>query len=287
MYPLTFSKNKLYPDNYNFKTNNMKFSESLKRQFVDFVEVYRNYFGRTLAITFACSVLCIVSVAIFLRFSDFDLSNKTKQISLLSYFFRFYSRGDTYSLVDLTKSVFIFFVAIFSVSLIRIEITGDKRKEISLGAFIKNITLKDFASLIGVLLVVSLIDFALVKISGLLSSDTTIVPSNRLFNGVLYELRVYIPLILFSLTIYALTTQQKVQLSLKRILVLLISLWVLNVIAYEFTAWIRAYVFGLILLPFSDTERFYFLESFLGIPLITIYFLGYYSAMTNALKRNE
>ncbi len=265
----------------------MKLSDYLKRQFIDFIEVYRNYFSRTLGITFACSILCIVCAAILLRFSDFDHSITSKQVSLLSYFYHFYSKGDTYSLVDLTKSVFIFFVALFSLSLIRIEKSGDENKEILFSAFVKKITAKDFASMIGILLVVSLIDFILFKISGFFSLDTSFNTPNRYFNGLFYELRVYIPLILFSIAIYTLSPKPSVILSLKRILILFISLWIFNVITYEFTVWIRAYIIGLILMPVADVERFYFWESFLGIPLILTYFLGYYSAMTNVLRQDD
>jgi hypothetical protein len=263
----------------------MKISDYLKKQFLDFIEVYRNYFWRTLGITFACSILCIVSAAILLRFSDFEQSNASKQVSLLSYFFHFYSKGDTYSIVDLTKSVFIFFVAFFSLSLIRTENIEAEHKEISFSEFVKKITIKDFASLICILLIVAFIDFILFKISGFFSSDSSFNSLNRYIHGLLYELRVYVPLILFSLSIYALSLKEGFKLTLKRLFILFISLWIFNVLAYELTLWIRSYVFGLILMPVSNIERFYFLESFLGIPLIVIYFLGYYSAMTNVLKQ--
>jgi hypothetical protein len=265
----------------------MKFSDYLKKQFVDFVEVYRSYFWRTLGITLACSILSVVCAAVLLRFSDFSQSNTSKQISLLSYFFHHYSKADIYSIVDLTKPIFVFLVALFSVGLIRIEKAEVDNKEISFSELVKKISIGDLGSLIGTLLVVSLLDFVLFKISGFFSAENALNSSSRYLNGIIYELRVYMPLILFSLTIYCTALKQSSKLTLKKIIVLFISLWIINLVAYEFTIWIRSYAFGLILMPFSNTKRFYFLESFLGIPLIMAYFLGYYSAMTNVLKQSE
>jgi hypothetical protein len=189
--------------------------------------------------------------------------------------------------VDLTKSLFLFFVALFSLSLIRMEMSEDQKKEISFKAFMKELTAKDFASLVGVLLLISLLDFILFKISGLFSLGDSFNSLPRYFAGLLYELRVYIPLILFSITIYALSLKARVKLSVKRMLMLFISLWIVNVLAYEFTVWVHAYIIGLILMPVADAERFYFWESILAIPLLFTYFLGYYSAMTNVLKQED
>lgn len=265
----------------------MKTSSHLKKQFIDSVEVYRNYFQRTLGIAFAGAFVCIIGSAILLRFSNFDHSVTSKQVSLLSYFFHFYSKGDTYSLVDLTKSVFLFLVSLFAIGLLRIQKHGNDNKEIPLGTFVKQLTARDFGSVIGMLLIVSLVDFILFKISGYFASEAAVDASSKYLYNVCYELRVYLPLLLFSLTVYALSLKPGVVLSFKRIVLLLVSLWLMNVFAYEFMLWMRAYVLGLILMPVTDAGKFYYVESILGIPLILTYFLGYYSAMTTALKPDD
>src|SRR6185436_13280926 len=98
----------------------MTFSNYLKGQLTDFVDCYRKYFWRTLGTVLTYTVVCFVAMALLLKFSDFDTTSGKKQVSLLSYFFTRYSNKGIYSLVDLAKTVFIFFVAFFSLGLTRL-----------------------------------------------------------------------------------------------------------------------------------------------------------------------
>jgi len=106
-------------------------------------------------------------------------------------------------------------------------------------------------------------------------------------HDICFHLRIYLPLILFSLTIRRLTSVEKTKITLKRILFLYISLWICNEFSFEISSWVRSLVFGLILMPFDNPDNYYFIESVIGIPLIAFYFLGYYSAMTTSLKLTE
>ena len=92
----------------------MSFANYLKEQLNDFVESYRKFLFQTFGTALSYSIICFAVTALLLRFSDFDKTSIAKQISLLSYFFHRYSKGDTYSIIDLTKSFFIFFVSFFS-----------------------------------------------------------------------------------------------------------------------------------------------------------------------------
>src|SRR5436190_10529542 len=110
----------------------MNFSEYLKRQFTAFVEGYTKYFWRTLGAVLIYTIICFAAMAFLLRFSDFDTANGKSQISMLSYFFTRYSSKEVYSLVDLAKTVFIFFVALFSIGLTRqTKNENDSEKELS------------------------------------------------------------------------------------------------------------------------------------------------------------
>src|SRR5689334_12539101 len=100
----------------------MTFSNYLKEQLSDIVDNYRRNFWLTIGTSLTYSVLCFVVTAVLLKFSVFDATgNRYRQISLLSYMFSRFSNNLTYSLVDLSKSVFLFFVSLFSLGLLRQE----------------------------------------------------------------------------------------------------------------------------------------------------------------------
>lgn len=261
----------------------MKLTIFLKKQLEDFVEVYRKYLLRTSAITIAFTLICFVIVALLLRFSDFSPSARSKQISLLSYFFVRYSVGDVYSIVDLSKTVFIFFVSIFSLGLTRISSNNQENTEIKIGDLLKQIFLRDMMYLTGILVLCSIIDYCVFRLDYLILSSVSLIGLSNYLYGLLFLCKIYIPLILFGLTTYGLSTNRKPNLDFKKILFLIISLWLFNEFAYEFSIIVRAQLFGFVLLPISP-ERHFFIESFIGIFLIAFYFVGYHSAMTTPLK---
>jgi len=90
-------------------------------------------------------------------------------------------------------------------------------------------------------------------------------------------------LVLFGFTTYRLSSNKKVNVTLKNVVFMMISLWLFNEFAYEFSIYIRNYLFKLILLPFS-ADKHYFMESFIGMILVAFYFVGYHSAMSTSLK---
>jgi len=265
----------------------MTITNYLKEQLTDFVDSYQKYFKKTFGIAVIFTVICFITAAFLLRFSNFDKSVTSRQVSLLSYFFHRYSKGDTYSIVDLIKSVFIFFVALYSIGLIRLTTNDTNNSEFSVGQFVQKLKLKDIGYLLGVLIFVSLLDVAMFKLDSYTIANTSNKGVEAYFNDWIFHFRVYGPLILFALAIRVLTISEKTALTVKRIVLLYISIWLFNEFAYEISAWVRNHLFGIILAPFENTVYYYLFESILGIPLIAFYFLGYYSAMTTSLKLTE
>ena len=102
----------------------------------------------------------------------------------------------------------------------------------------------------------------------------------------LFLLRIYIPLLLFSLAINKLISNSQVRVTIRRLGLLFVSFWLFNEFAYEISIFVRSHILGLILIPFEGDNKYLF-ESFLGIPLVTFYFPGYYAAMTTPLKLTE
>ena len=263
----------------------MTFTNYLKEQLTDYVESYRKYGFQTFGTALTYTILCFILSALLLRFSDFDKSSVNKQISLLSYFFYRYSKADTYSIVDLTKGVFIFFVSLFSIGLIRLDKTDNKF--VSFNQFVRKIHFKDIIYLVAIFLITSILDYEFFRIDSYSTSQIQNIGLEKYIHNLLFHLRIYIPLILFSLTIRSLLNFDKVKITFKRILFLYISLWLFNEFAFEISLWVRNHLFALLLLPFSDSYNYYLYESIIGIPLIAFYFLGYFSAMTTYFKQSD
>src|SRR5438477_734084 len=235
----------------------MKFVDFLKSQLVDFVYNYKKYFTRTLGIAITYASVCFVIAALLFRFSNFDRTVSSKQISLLSYFFHRYSKGPTYSIVDLIKTVFIFFVCLFSVALLRIFKNGTKQREARMKDFLTALKTKDFLWLFIVFVISSMVDFGLVEVANLSTLNVRNTNADIYIQETLFHLRIYIPLMLFSLAIWNLVDMQKPKITLRLVLFLYISLWLFNEFAYELSMWVRGHVFGLALMPFRDSTKFY------------------------------
>src|SRR5258708_6344121 len=134
----------------------MQFAIHLKKLLTGFVEVYQKYFLKTFRTAFLWTILCFLIAALIAAFSDLDLILGRKPISILSYFFSRFSYRDVYAFGDDVKSIFLFFVSVFSVNLIRNSVVDDRPKALS-----KKITLKDALSLLATLVTCILLDCAL------------------------------------------------------------------------------------------------------------------------------
>lgn len=262
----------------------MRFTDFLKSQLVDFVEVYRKYFTRTFGIAVTYASVCFVIAALLLRFSNFDKTVTGRQISLLSYLFHRYSKGSTYSLVDLVKSAFIFFVCLFSLGLYRVSRNNPGAEEFRFKDFLNAVKFTDILWLLIVFILTSILDFSFTKVAYFSALNIRNANADIYVQETFFHLRIYVPLILFTLTIWNLVSSEKTKITFKTILFLYISLWLYNEFAYEISAWVRGHVFGLVLMRFGDSGKFYLFESLIGIPLIAFFFLGYYSAMTGLMR---
>jgi hypothetical protein len=264
----------------------MKFKTFLEKQFGDFIDVYDKYLIRTSGIALTYTLFCFVVIALLVRFSDFDPSASKKQLSMLSYFFVRYSKGDVYSIVDLSKTVFIFFVSIFSLGLTRINPSKQEKTELKVVDFLKQICIKDIIYLIVVLILCSVLDYVLFQLDSLSLSNVSDNGLDKYFHGLIFQFRIYIPLVFFGLITYRLSSDKSLNINFKKVFLLFVSLWFFNEFAYELSYVVRTHIFGLILIPFS-AEKQYFVESFIGMTLIAFYFVGYHSAMSTSLKLLE
>jgi hypothetical protein len=263
----------------------MTFSNYLKGQLTDFVENYRLYFWRTLGTVLTYTVFCFIGIALLLKFSVFNEALRSKQISLLSYLFGRYSLNQTYSMVDMSKSLLLFFISLFSLGLLRLEQQeSDKVEELTFMSALKKLNMRDIISLLGILIVCVPVDFGLFRLETFANSGIKNYQFEKWIDALLFQLRIYIPLILFSLTLYNLTSPKRLRLTFKKMIFLYVSLWLANEFAYEIFIFTRAHIFNLLISPFDESKIFLY-ESVLGILLVGFYFIVYHSAMTTSLKQ--
>jgi hypothetical protein len=259
----------------------MKFADYLRSQLTDIVDYYQQYLRRTIGTTIIFTAICFVVAALLLHFTEFSGRAAKTQISLLNYFFLSYSAGNVYRIVDFTKDVFIFFVALFSIGFARLKNEGIPA-EITFSLLIRKINLKDITVMAGILILSAILDYFLFKMDGYSAEHTRNRSVDKYIHGTVFQLRIYVPLMLFALGIYVLRTEEIIKLKARNILFLYLSLWLFNEFAYELFMWCRSHVFALVLMPFDKSDSYYLLESVPGVVLMAFFFLGYHSALTKA-----
>jgi len=261
----------------------MTFTNYLKAQLTDFVETYKKYYLKTNGTTLVFTLVTFVFIALVFHFSIFDKTSSKKNISLLSYFFVRYSVADTYSLVDISKSIFLFFVSLFSISLFRQERNKAEASNFHFTNFLKKIKGKDLIFLLVALAISVVADYLLFKMDNSSANSFGGSLSDRWTQGMILLLRIYIPLVLFSFFNFKLLTRKRNNFDLQKFIFLFVTLWLFNEFAFELSLFVRGHIFELLLLPFP-VDSHYFIESILGVVLVSFYFLGYHSAMTNSMN---
>jgi hypothetical protein len=237
----------------------MQFSLFLKSLLTEFVNVYKKHFTSTVRVALLWTILCFALIQVLATYCSYDPEIRATPVSILSFFILKFSINSTYSFVDLARTLFIFFVGIFSVNLNQ------------------KVTIKSIFYLLGTLAVCALLDCALFRLNYQLQGlFNTNLHALIWVNEVIVLLRNYLPLILFALVIQL----SLGKFSVKHIGFLLVSLWLFNELAYEFIMMVRPLVFNLIMITLKPLNFRYIVESVLGIPLIGFLFLGYYCAMT-------
>jgi hypothetical protein len=206
-----------------------------------------------------------------------------QKVSLLSYFFWKFSDMDTYSMVDTSKNVFLLFVCLFSFGLSRIGTDIEKDTDLSFTACVKRIKGKEVLALLAILVLCTGLDFALFKIGTLAVNVMANHKGSHWLQGLFFWFQIYIPMLLFSLTLFRLLHRKWLSLSFKKIGCLLVSLWLFNEFAYEVFVFVRNQVFGFLFIPLND-EHVFAIESFLALPLVAFFMLGYHSAMTTSVR---
>jgi len=257
----------------------MTSAQYLKAQLNDFVDSYKKFSYKTNGITIVLTLVAFAATALLLNSGYIDPAFARKQTSLLNFFFRRYSFGRTYSIIDLTKPCFLFLVSLFSIALTRVTRSNN---DLSFNDLMSQLKAKDIGCLAISLCFCSIADYFLFKLSTPYDNYDINFSAKKWIYQSIYFVRIYIPLLSFSFANFFALSNEKMKLTTKKILLLLFTLWLINEFAFDVYLFLRDELFQPILILFPE-ERYYIVETILGVPLISFYFLGYHSAMTSSM----
>ena len=264
----------------------MTFTEFLKSLLIGFVTCYQKNFKRTFSIAILLTVVCIGIWGLLYRYSEFDRLSSKERSELINYFFYRFSKGATYSLIDLSKIVFIFFVSLFSLGLTRSAPDRPAEGKFSFSGFLSKIKIKDLGYLLGTLVITLIIDFLLFEFTELRGRNKHHSALEVYLRDIGFHLRLYVPMILFAMVLSFITSGQQ-KITLKKVFLLYVSLWLFNEFAFEVFSWAASNVLPLVLMPVQHSDRHSLYAIILGIPLFAFFMLGYHRAMTLPLELTE
>lgn len=239
----------------------MQYSTFLKKQAIAFIDTYKRKFTKTITSAFLWTILCFVVIQVLANFSHYDFITIKHPVSILSFFFNRFSSDEVYCIADNGKSVFLFFVSIFSIGLL------DK------------VTSKNVLYLLIAFAGCVLLDFFFFRLNAQAHHATYNYNLSTWLSEIFFLCRLYVSLLLFAIVIRICISTQPI--NTKQIIFLLIAVFFFNEVAYEVMLLVRTSVFELITAPVKSKPSFYWVESALSTILIASFFLGYHCAMTS------
>lgn len=245
----------------------MQYSTFLKKQAIAFIDIYKTKYTKTITSAFLWTILCFAAIQLLANYSHYDFITVKHPVSILSFFFNRFSTDEVYCIADNGKSVFLFFVSIFSIGLL------DK------------VTPKSVLYLLIAFVGCVILDFFFFRLNAQAHNATYNYNMSRWLAEIIFLCRLYVPLLLFAIVIRICISTQPI--NAKQVVFLLIAVFFFNEVAYEVMLLIRTSIFELITAPIKSKPSFYWVESALSTILIASYFLGYHCAMTSPFILTE
>jgi hypothetical protein len=261
----------------------MHYAKYLQLQLADFIDSYKKYFYETFGTTIVCTLVAMAFVSVLWHFNLSDQNTSTKQPTMVSYFFARHSYNDNYNIIDIARAAYIFMFSLFSLTLVRLQQNNTESAGFNFYDFLKVVQIQEAGYLLVALAACALADYGLFKMTAFASTSLDQSPVGRWLYGIVYLVRTYLPLLIFTYSNHKILTNGKASQQGANWLYVFTTIWLCNVVAMDVWYFIRYYLFDLLLLPFPDTRRFLF-ESILSVPLIASFFLGYHSAITNSMQ---
>lgn len=251
----------------------MKLSTFLKQLLNEIVDVYQQQLRKTYGLALILAICTAAAVLVLVRYTGFDKLSLQSHNSLIGFFYYRYSDATGYRLVDLSKIIFLFSASFFSVAVYRSKTTENKT-HLTFGDAIQTLKINDVTAL-SITLVVTVILDCIINFAKNLPGNILSSWENSLF----FHLRIYLPAILFSVTLSRLLIAKRAPLGIRNIFLLLAGLWLFNEFSYEVYLFINSLVFKLIFVSLEAPDKYFIFEGIGDIFIIAFFFPGFYAVM--------
>jgi hypothetical protein len=258
------------------KKNEMNFTNAILDFLMNVMTFYRDFFRKTYGAAFVFSLSAIMIATYFLTIAPEAAARSfVKSGFIRSFFFHASSKG-IYSLTDLSKPVFLVIAALFSIGYIKVF----KSERFNFWTMISSLNWNDIFNVILSAILAGIIDVAIFYFKDLLQTTNHI---EKWLSLVLYELRIYVPIILVSIAVSKSLFGKDIRINVKGIFFLLVCAWLFNEFMYEFSILFDGMVvsFFLSFVNFEDSR--FIINLLISVPLFAFFMLGLTSVMTYPL----
>ncbi len=237
------------------------------KSFIDEVfKTYSNYFGKVYSYCILITSIVFIIIALLLKFSSYGPDISEKWFTFYHALFYKYSEKGIYSIVDLSKSIYLFFAMLLALSLYTGRTFRKRAQYLNTG---------DISISLIALLVAVVIDVILYFVGYKLSDTSCNADSVVLVRNLFFELRIYFPILIFAFAVSQRVLKSKFLFNWYGFLTLIISSWLFNEFAYELSLLVKNYILTPITINFNDLTTKNLIESILCIPLFAIFLLGF------------
>jgi hypothetical protein len=241
----------------------MSLAKFLKSLFNQFVESYQQYFAKTFGYALLWTLLCFAIGQALAAYSSYDPGLMVNPLGIVTYFELNLSKNTTYSFVDDFKIIFVFFVSVYSLNLL------------------KKASFSGIIYLLLTLILAVALDYCFFLLAGVIRDTVSPIKFGYLYVW-LYSLlalfRLFVPFILFALAIQL--GAGKLKFNFLTFCYLFLSVWLFYEVSFQLMRFLHDNVFALILAPFKTKIYSYVMESLLALPVMASFFIGYFVAMT-------
>jgi hypothetical protein len=254
------------------KRHQMKLLTVFQEFVIDTIGFYRDYFRKTYPAALIFTLFAVIGGCLLLLQLPEHEGDSIRKYGFITLIFRCLSSGSNYYYIDLYKTVYMVFTALFVTGFIKAKDRGT----LNFIGIVKWIDSTDIQNTVIAILVMAGFDFLLFYAVSNLSYHTNL---DKWMYYVLFFLRILLPIAVFSIAVTMSLFRDKFKLTFKYFFILLACCWAYHEFMYSVILTLKELVVNLVLLPFVRDDTRFLLEIFISIPVLALFMLGFAGLM--------
>jgi len=254
----------------------MKLANGLIDFFINVLTFYRDFFKKTYPVAMIFSLFTVVAACLLLLNVPENFGIELRKSGFITQIFKHASSGGTYYIIDLYKIIYLLVCSFFAIGFIKAFYSGN----FSLHSMILRLKGDDVFNILFAAIIAGAIDVAMYFMMYNLST-------RNLFDEwlwyVLYEVRTYIPLLIFAIAVTRSIFATEVKFRLKHLGLVFACAWLFYVFSYRFAILYKTVFASIMLIPLSFGDTKFIVELILTIPILAFYMIGFTSVFTYPL----